>query len=83
MAEVSAPELLGIIDVMTSVLQRGREVQQLATSSSAAPAPSAAEAGGSGADGPANAPGQQGSQQQDSQQQGSGWPWARPRRVSF
>ena len=67
------------------------------SSSSAAPAPSVAKAGASGADGAANAPcqppsqqdsqqqdsQQQDSQQQDLQQQGSGWPWARPRRVSF
>ena len=51
MAEVSAPELLGIIDVMTSLLQRGREVQQrtaataaTTTSSSAADAADAATA---------------------------------------
>ena len=30
MAEIQAPELCGIIDVMLSVLQRGREVQSLA-----------------------------------------------------
>ena len=46
MAEIQAPELCGIIDVMLSVLQRGREVQSLA------PPPRRAAAVGLAADTP-------------------------------